>query len=177
MGKATRDLIKEHEVILSALEILEKMMRSDKEPAQLLRSYEQVVYFLKTFADKCHHGKEESLLFKAMVEKGIPDEGGPVGVMLEEHVQGREYIAEMTGAIAAQDFAAFRRAGIPYCILLRHHIDKENNALFVMADQVLSEQEQDDLFEKFEEFEETVIGGGVHEQLHAMLEEWAVAFA
>ena len=45
--------------------------------------------FIKTFADSCHHAKEEDLLFPAMGEAGFPSRGGPVGVMLMEHEQGR----------------------------------------------------------------------------------------
>jgi len=86
MGKATQDLKKEHEAILYVLQILDKMMESDNlEAESLLRYYGEVVYFLKIFADKCHHGKEENYLFKELVDKGIPNEGGPVGVMLREH--------------------------------------------------------------------------------------------
>ena len=82
MGKATQDLRKEHEAILYVLQILDKMTESDNRDAEtLFHYYGEVVYFLKTFADKCHHGKEENYLFKELVNKGIPNEGGPVGVM------------------------------------------------------------------------------------------------
>jgi len=68
MGKATQDLRKEHEAILYVLQILDKMMESDSRDAEnMLRYYGEVVYFLKIFADKCHHGKEENYLFKELV--------------------------------------------------------------------------------------------------------------
>ena len=42
--------------------------------------------------------------------------------------------------------------------------------LFAMADRVLTEETQDELFEEFEELEEDVIGRGKHEELHKRLE-------
>ena len=177
MGKATQDLRKEHEAILYVLQILDKMTESDNRDAEtLFHYYGEVVYFLKTFADKCHHGKEENYLFKELVNKGIPNEGGPVGVMLQEHAQGRDYIAQMSKSVDDQNISGFNNAAVQYRDLLRGHIDKENNVLFTMADKVINEQEQNLLFEQFEQHEETVIGHGVHEKLHAMIDIWAEEF-
>lgn len=177
MGKATQDLRKEHDSILHVLDILDKMLIStSKDDAEKMRYFNEVVYFLKTFADKCHHGKEEDYLFVELVEKGIPKEGGPVGVMLEEHKLGRQYISEMADALAEKKLTDFEVAAGGYADLLRHHIEKENNILFEMADNVISEEEQDDLFEKFEKHEEEVIGHGVHEELHSMIHKWSEEF-
>ena len=64
MGKATQDLRKEYDAILDVLEILDAMISDDKkEDTEMLQYYSELVYFLKTFADKCHHGKEENHLF------------------------------------------------------------------------------------------------------------------
>jgi hemerythrin-like domain-containing protein len=59
---------------------------------------------------------------------------------------------------------------------MRNHIDKENNALFVMADKVLDDARQNELFEMFETYEEMVIGHGVHEELHSMIHKWEEEF-
>ena len=56
--------------------------------------------FIATFADHNHHGKEEDILFPAMEKAGFPRDGGPVGVMLMEHTQGREYVGAMRLAVA-----------------------------------------------------------------------------
>ncbi len=177
MGKATQDLRKEHEAILYVLEILDKMMRSaESEKESLLRYYNEVVYFLKIFADLCHHGKEENYLFQELGNKGLPKDGGPVGVMLQEHAQGRGFIAEMGSSLDEKDIAKFSSAAVKYRDLLRSHIEKENNILFPMADRLINEEEQERLFEKFEAHEETVVGHGVHEKLHAMIDAWADAF-
>jgi len=176
MGKATQDLRKEHDAILYVLKILEKMMMADLESETRFRYYGELLHFLRTFADQCHHGKEENYLFKELVDRGIPEEGGPIGVMLQEHAQGRDYIAQMGQSLDSKDLSGFNNAAVLYRDLLRQHIEKENNVLFVMADRIIDEQEQDLLFEKFEQHEENVIGHGVHEELHAMIDTWSETF-
>jgi hemerythrin-like domain-containing protein len=135
-----------------------------------------LVSFLKIFADKCHHGKEENYLFEEMVKAGVPNKGGPIGVMLLEHQKGREYIALMSKSLAANQLNEFKIHATHYSDLLTNHITKENNVLFTMADKILNEAKQDKLFEKFEAFEKSVIGHGVHEKLHAMIHQWEVDF-
>jgi len=106
----------------------------------------------------------------------VANEGGPVGVMLQEHKQGREYLALMNESLQSKDMAGFIDAAAKYRTLLQSHIEKESNILFVMADQLLDDAKQDELFEKFEQHEENVIGHGVHEQLHTMIHRWAAEF-
>ena len=88
---------------------------------------------------------------------------------------GRAYVRAMSQAydeFTAGDRSSSREimqeAG-NYISLLRSHIDKENNILFVMADSHLSEQKQDELFEGFEKIEEDRIGLGKHEEFHALI--------
>lgn len=176
MGKATQDLRKEHEAILYVLQILDKMMLSNAKEEALIQYYRELVNFLKIFADKCHHGKEENYLFEELVKSGVPKDGGPIGVMLHEHTEGREYIALMNTATEAGDLIEFNKNAIKYSDLLKNHIAKENNVLFPLADKLFEEQKQDELFERFEKHEEKVIGHGVHEELHAMIEKWAKVF-
>ena len=176
MKYASEDLMNEHEAILGALVILEKMsarlasgdLIDQTDPAAM-------VDFLKTFADACHHGKEETILFPAMERYGIPKEGGPIGQMLIEHETGRNYIRAMTAAIGEKPFDAngFARNANAYVELLRSHIQKENGILFPLGDRAIPEPEQTRIMEAFERHEETVIGHGVHERLHALLDDFA----
>jgi hemerythrin-like domain-containing protein len=177
MGKATQDLRKEHDAILYVLQILDKMMtsKSSKEES-LLRYYGEVIYFLKAFVDKCHHGKEENYLFKELVSRGILNEGGPVGAMLQEHAQGRDYVAQMSRCLDEKDISGFNAIAVQYRDLLRRHIQTETSVLFQLADTMIDDKAQDLLFEEFEQYEENVIGHGVHEKLHAMIDSWAKAF-
>lgn len=173
MGKATQDLRNEHEAILHVFKILDAMRASDLQTgAEQIQFGGELVKFLKIFADKCHHGKEENYLFTALEQAGVPNANGPIGQMLHEHQLGRQHIAEMGSALAAKDLDGFKQAALAYQELLREHIQKENDVLFVLADRLLDTQKQDELFEKFEEWEEKVVGHGVHEALHAQIKTW-----
>jgi len=173
MGKATKDLRNEHNAILHVFEILDNMLSStSKSDAENLQFANELVEFLQIFVDKCHHGKEEDMLFKELEKRGVPNEGGPIGVMLLEHQQGREYIAQMKKALESKNLAGFKSAAIQYRDLIRSHIAKENDVLFVMAEKMLDDQDQNMLFERFENHEETVVGHGVHDALHANIDRW-----
>ncbi len=174
---ATDDLRKEHEGIKVALAVLERLADDADENKPLdIDDIEQTVDFLRTFADKCHHGKEEDLLFPALEAVGIPRQGGPIGVMLDDHVQGRKHIATMAESLpglrandpaARSQFAAGARG---YAGLLTAHIFKENNVLFPMAEQYLPADQHEALAKGFDEIEEQRIGPGVHEAYHALLD-------
>jgi hemerythrin-like domain-containing protein len=96
--------------------------------------------------------------------------------MLQEHAQGRDYIAQMSRSVDDKSINAFNNAAGQYRDLLRGHIEKENNVLFMMADNLIDKQAQSVLFEQFAQHEENAVGHGVHEKLHAMIDAWAEAF-
>jgi len=97
--KATQQLKDEHEGIKLMLNIMEKISINLGEGKNLnTEHYGRIIEFLKGFADKCHHGKEEDILFPAMTQHGIPNEGGPIAVMLNEHQMGRGYIKSLSSA-------------------------------------------------------------------------------
>jgi hemerythrin-like domain-containing protein len=91
------------------------------------------------FADKCHHGKEEDILFVAMTAMDMPQDSGPVAVMLAEHDEGRQYTAGFRSAAEQMkngDAAAAAdvvRNVYDYVNLLREHINKEDRVLYPMA--------------------------------------------
>ena len=58
-----------------------------------------------------------------------------------------------------------------YVSLLNQHIFKENNVLFPMAEQVLSVNDGDKLYDNFEKLEVERIGIGKHEEFHALMDK------
>ena len=66
----------------------------------ILKHVDHLLEFFTVFVDKCHHGKEEELLFPALEQIGVERDKGPIGVMLKEHQQGREYVQKMKAAIS-----------------------------------------------------------------------------
>jgi hemerythrin-like domain-containing protein len=176
--KPTEDLIHEHKAIRTMLGIMTRVAENINEgKAADTDDVEKIIEFLRTFADKCHHGKEETALFPALVDAGIPKENGPVGVMLSEHVTGRGYIKDMEVSNRDVKAGRYEAAGLiadsmlNYVNLLQNHIQKEENILFRMADRVLPAQVQDDIYRQFEHIEEEVVGHGIHEQFHDLLHQ------
>lgn len=172
----TEELKKEHEAIRTMLGILEGVSAALDSGGEVNSAHlEQMVEFIKVFADKCHHGKEEDLLFPAMEAAGFPRQGGPTGVMLQEHDEGRGYVRELSEAVAQYkrgNLAASNRIiqnARKYIALLDQHIEKENEILFPMADMHLSEEKQRELSAGFEKIETERVGAGKHEEFHQML--------
>jgi hemerythrin-like domain-containing protein len=166
--KATALLSDEHRVIERVLAALEKL--TEKPALTSLDSWKKALDFIRHFADQCHHLKEEKILFVTLEEHGIPSDGGPIGMMLLEHEEGRAYVRAMfdaLGKVEAGDRsaqAALCENAKQYLRLLREHIQKEDEILFRMADEVLSADEQKKLLAAFAEHEAEEMGAGVHEK-------------
>jgi hemerythrin-like domain-containing protein len=169
--KATTILSDEHRVIEIVLSCLEKMTERALAEGELEREpAEEAVDFIRNFADRCHHSKEEGQLFPAIQMKGLPAEGGPVAVMLAEHEEGRRYVALMAQAIDSaangdrQALEHFSRNARNYISLLRAHIAKEEQILFPLADRVMNESDQAEVLKAFDSVEHEHMGDGTHER-------------
>jgi hemerythrin-like domain-containing protein len=146
MKPAIKELMDDHQIILRMLRALNGMcLRMGEGKTVPLSDLDSALDFIKTFADYCHHGKEEDLLFPAMGEVGFPKQGGPVGVMLMEHEQGRALVKSLSAAlerVRSGEAAALKdvaRAVTGYSSLLSEHIGKEDNILYPMAMEALPE--------------------------------------
>jgi hemerythrin-like domain-containing protein len=172
---ATALLSDEHRVIERVLAVVEKLAAVPVEGR--LDSWKQALDFIRHFADGCHHLKEEKVLFPAMEEHGIPRDGGPIGMMLTEHEEGRGYVRTMMAALTlaeARNEAAkdtLLKNARAYLRLLREHIQKEDEILFRIADDVIPPDEQKELLRSFEEHEAKEMGTGVHEKYLKLVEE------
>ena len=146
--KAPTDVLRdEHAIILNGLALLEvaasRLEGGDGPPASW---WDDVLGWLRVFADRNHHAKEERCLFPAMTKAGVPAESGPIEVMLEEHAQGRALLQAMATVDARQRARATRR----YVQLLRDHIDKEQGIVFPLAEAVLDEPAVEEVAHAFE---------------------------
>ena len=176
--KSVDRLVAEHGIIERGLNVLEKAVariESGEPPPDGFAAF--APEFFAQFADKCHHAKEEELFFPLLKERGIPEQGGPIGVMLHEHDVGRDCVRRMRGAgegdFDAVKFAAAAKEFVP---LLRQHIYKENNILFQMAGNVMSEADDADMDEKFTQVEQEREHAGMHERYDAEISRWEEAF-
>jgi len=173
----TGELMIEHRVIERMLNIVSKaadrLEKNEKVEQELWVSASD---FLRNFADKCHHAKEEKLLFVKMMERGVSGEVGPIAVMLREHQDGRAHVRKITelsteemGPKEIQELLKHSRG---YIELLTQHIQKEDRVLYPIANQILTSDDQEELQEGFEKVENEIMGAGTHERYHHMIEEW-----
>ena len=130
---------------------------------------QQVVAFMRNYADKCHHGKEEAELFPFLERRGVPMRGCPISAAdrraCSEPCAGNRALRRGCGARAAGDVAA-REALLTslrgITTLYPNHIWKEDYLLFPMSNKVLSQEDQQELQERFRQVEERM-GHGTHE--------------
>jgi hemerythrin-like domain-containing protein len=178
---ATDILMSEHRVIERVILTLETAAQR-LEAGQPVRAgfFIDASSFIQGFADGCHHKKEEGVLFRSLEAHGLPASGGPVAMMLSEHEQGRVFTAGMRQAAlklqagdqkSARDVVQNARG---YAALLRQHIQKEDNVLFPIANQVLPLDAQDAVAEGFEHVEHEETGAGVHEKYLALAQSLEV---
>ena len=163
---AISQLMEDHQLILQALDALDafaaKPPRGEEDKAELGR----FVRFIREFADTRHHGKEEDILFVAMVAAGFPRDGGPIAVMLMDHEAGRAHVSVMAGKAGqaspwtAQDRATAFAAARGYADLLRGHIQKEDEILYPMARHRLHEEAMRRVDRDCAAFEEKQIAAG-----------------
>ena len=153
---ATTALRSEHNHILAMIACLVSACKA----AENVDSFNSETFrtgldFIQNYADSWHHAKEEGLLFPALEAAGMPRGGGPIAMMLSEHELGRTYVRQIGKNLEAAtngDHSALQlvlRFTLAYADLLTQHIQKENNILFNMADQMLSAGEHDRLQQEY----------------------------
>lgn len=142
----TGTLVAEHRLILRMIALLERNApRTAAGDYSNWHFYLDGVDFIRNYADRFHHAKEEDVLFAALVKNGMPPENSPVAAMLMEHDQGRAFVRGMETAVRET------LAGLPgrentiaenalaYAALLRDHIAKEDEILYPLAERVIPE--------------------------------------
>jgi hemerythrin-like domain-containing protein len=166
-------LMNEHRMIERVLDGLvgfsdASVRRGSADRAELGRFVE----FFREFADGCHHGKEEDILFRAMVDHGFPSNGGPIAVMLHEHGQCRTLVgtlrllAEREGEWTAESLRQLAETARGYAALLGAHIQKEDGILYPMAGQHLPPAALGEVDAACVRFEAS--RSGAHDRLHAL---------
>lgn len=152
-------LLDEHQQILSFLDNFEQDLCHFMEENYFdLNHYLDHIEFIKQFADKKHHQKEENILFKYMEDYlGLSAQKLVRHGMLVEHNLARYYVQELEKHISIFNQHPTTKTklsiiGLSYAYidLLRRHIDKENKVVYPFALRQLSS----DLFKKMEQEEQ-----------------------
>ncbi len=152
----TGKLVDEHRLILRMIGLLEKNApRTAEGSYSNWQFYLDGIDFIRQYADRFHHAKEEDVLFKALIDNGIPRENSPVAAMLMEHDQGRGFVSAMESAVheaqAGRSDAcrAIAENALGYAALLRDHISKEDDILYPLAERVIPETMRDGILQGY----------------------------
>lgn len=142
----TQTLVDEHRLILRMIALLEKNAPLTAAGSYLnWQFYVDGIDFIRQYADHFHHAKEEDVLFKALVDNGMPKDNSPVAAMLMEHDQGRAFVRAMGSAVhevqagRTDNYQAIADNALGYAALLRDHISKEDDILYPLAERVIPE--------------------------------------
>ncbi len=146
----TGALVNEHRLILRMIALLEhNATRTAAKTYSNWHFYLDGVDFIRNYADRFHHAKEEDVLFEALIKNGMPRDHSPVAAMLMEHEQGRAFVKSMeTAALEELSGQAGREMTIAdnalaYAALLREHIAKEDEILYPLAERVIPDTMRD----------------------------------
>lgn len=173
--KPTEILSEEHKYILKIANALTKECNSLDSGKKLDKTFfETAIDFIKNYADKFHHAKEEDILFKEFdkcTEEGCV-QCNPTQQMLYEHDLGRGFVKGMAEGLKANDKTKVAENARGYAQLIQEHIFKEDNILYPMAEQALNESMQKEILKKFEQAESKKFAKGMSEKYEGIADEF-----
>ena len=172
-------MVEEHENIRRMLKVIREvsyrlMTQGDYD----IDDFPRIIDFVRTYADKHHHGKEEDILFKTMNEEIEKlSKSGAITGMYIEHDMGRLYMANLEKAIEGFKSGDDRKRldiianGISYSDLLDRHIEKENTAMYKFAENMLNDNTKVFIENECEKIENLATEAGVQNKYIALIEE------
>jgi hemerythrin-like domain-containing protein len=167
-------LMIEHRLIEKMIEIIKKEILKIKETRKTdIIFIDTAVDFIRIYADKTHHGKEEDILFRDCVKKNMSEkEIKTMNELIEEHRYGRRLVAEL---VEARD--KYIRGENTINIILEklgklvefypEHIKKEDKIFFPDSEKYFSGDELETLLREFREFDQAMI----HEKYRLVVEQ------
>lgn len=176
--EVTKKLKQEHQLILKYIALLGEYLDKIKEQPEsnfLIDKIPPFVDFIKTYADQYHHAKEENILFKHLECPGVLTHCNPVPQMLHEHDYGRVYVKNIMSSMAKKDHYGVIENAQAWRDLLSEHIYKEDNILYPMGEEGLSEEEKQQITIEYQRTEEEIKGDMLqakYEELYLKLNEY-----
>lgn len=173
-------LMKEHRVIEKMIALVGKELAYAEAKGDLHpRFLDAAVDFIRVYADRTHHGKEEDILFDELSRLDLPaDQKKTMDDLVDEHRKARQTVKELVQAKEAYvngDEQALRQVIDKLKILVEmypSHIAKEDDAFFPAAMEQLSQEEQDDMLRRCNEFDQMMI----HEKYRNVVSQWEAEY-
>ncbi len=171
-------LMADHETTERVLDAVERALAAEGGPPRSLLA--DAMEYFQGYVDACHNQKEEQHLFPLIERRGVPRDGGPLGVMLMEHDQGRGVLPRLAAAanrFVAGDSSALgelRETFAEYAAFMKNHFWKENDILYPMARRVMSDEDAAAVMRGIEATE-AAIGPGTRAKYYALAERITTA--
>ncbi len=167
---ALEDLLEEHIIIVRAVNLLTSYAnKMENGKGMAPEFFEKIFDVLTNFVDKCHHGKEEEVLFPLIKETSVKD-ADTVSLLLEEHENGRAFVRAMREAVNKKDSTGTIQNIRGYTMLLIQHIKKEN-LIFPTWISPLSDRTKKEMLDKFDRIETAAIGPKKRQEYFKTIEE------
>lgn len=171
-------MVEEHKYIKRMLHVMRKACFGIMKGKEIdYEDFEKMIDFVRSYADKTHHGKEEKILFNRMIDEiGGPAEKLVKFGMLVEHDLGRLYMTELLEALAKvksgdEDAKLDVIANaVSYTHLLHRHIDKEDNVVYSFARREFKEETLNKINVECDKFEEEMSQAGIQNKYIKILE-------
>ena len=173
MEKPIQILSDEHQNILKTIDVLLEecnILESGKEIDKAF--FEKAIDFIRNYADKFHHAKEEDILFVELNKDDVEMPCNPIEQMLYEHDQGRDFVKGFEQGLEENDKDKIIENVRGYSYLLQDHINKEDNILYPMADEALNQKIQESILEKFIQAEHKRFSKGIKEKYLSIVKEF-----
>lgn len=184
MNSSIEVMVEEHEYIIRLIKVIRQASSNIFNGGEVdCEDFEEIIDFIRNFADKHHHGKEEKILFEEMKKHlGAAADKLITHGMLVEHDLGRLYINDAHEALekVRQGDADSKLDLIAhlmnYGYLLIRHIGKEDTIVYPFAEKNLAEEVMDKVNVDSRKFEETAKEMGIQkhyiEILHRLEEKY-----
>ena len=142
-------MVHEHKHILAFIGLIPALTAElERDPKAGLALITRGLDFIRNYADRYHHAKEEDILFGL-----FEGESDIIKVMLEDHSHGREHVAAMAAGVLEGDVAGVAEHLRAYGELLQGHIQREDTILYPWMDRTLSMRQVGELFARCNEVE------------------------
>ncbi len=170
--ETTKILSDEHRHILKVAGALKKETEALMDGKQLDSGFfTRAVDFIRNYADKFHHAKEEDILFVEFCNNLENAHCNPVEQMLYEHDTGRNYVRKLEDAVRRKSVPDVIENARGYALLIEDHIYKEDNILYPMTEQAIPAGMHEAMLEKFKEAERSRFERGAKDKYVALAAE------
>jgi hemerythrin-like domain-containing protein len=173
--QARGQLMIEHRLIERMLTIIQDTLAEVEKTKKIAPLFvDKAVDFIRTYADRTHHGKEEDILFRDLNNKGLSEADRQVmNELIEEHVFGRSTTKALVEAntryrngdsSALEDVARCLRTLVDF---YPKHIEKEDKVFFPASRAYFAEAEDQAMLAKFWDFDRQMI----HEKYKSVVDD------